>query len=122
MTDDAGLGTPAVHDWLNRESRGHAVLDAARAARKLPGTSLGAASPLAIAGYSQGGGAAASVNSLAAAYPEARPELDRITNDRFRQLGRGQLNWNTAVWSVPSMRVRSKVRQVPAHALSVCHT
>lgn len=142
MTDYAGLGTPAVHDWMNRQSQGHAVLDAARAARKLPGTSLGAASPLAIAGYSQGGGAAASaaemqpgyapeldlrgsfvgavpadliavlpapaseagmfgngvisgpavglfgyiLNSLAAVYPEARPEIDRITNDSGKWL------------------------------------
>ncbi|AEF41736.1 triacylglycerol lipase [Hoyosella subflava] len=73
MTEYAGLGTPAVHDWMNRESQGHAVLAAARAARKLPGTSLGAASPLAIAGYSQGGGAAASAAEM---QPGFAPELD----------------------------------------------
>ncbi|MET8877079.1 DNA polymerase ligase N-terminal domain-containing protein [Nocardia sp. NPDC004604] len=47
------------HDRINRRSEAHAVLDEARAAKKLSGTALTAMSLVAIAGYSQGGGGAA---------------------------------------------------------------
>ena len=61
MTDYEGLGTIGVtHTYVNRLSQGHAMLDAARVARKLTGTSLTPDGPVAFWGYSQGGGAAAS--------------------------------------------------------------
>ncbi|MGV0627616.1 lipase family protein [Mycolicibacter minnesotensis] len=73
MTDYEGLGTIGItHTYVNRLSQGHAMLDAARAARKLPGTSLSPDGPVAFWGYSQGGGAAASAAELALAYA---PEL-----------------------------------------------
>jgi len=73
MTDYEGLGTIGVtHTYVNRLSQGHAMLDAARVARKLPDTSLMSDGPVAFWGYSQGGGAAASAAELAAGYA---PEL-----------------------------------------------
>ena len=69
VTDYVGLGTTdRLHTYVNRLDQGHAVLDAARAARSLPGTSLTAASPVAAYGYSQGGGAAASAAELQPTY------------------------------------------------------
>ena len=76
MTDYEGLGTIGVtHTYVNRLSQGHAMLDAARAARKLPATSLTPDGPVAFWGYSQGGGAAASAAELAGSYA---PELDIV--------------------------------------------
>ncbi|WP_449870942.1 lipase family protein [Mycobacterium simulans] len=72
MTDYEGLGTPGVHTYVNRLAEGQAVLDAARAAQRLPGTSLDPRGPVALWGYSQGGGATAAAAELAAAYA---PEL-----------------------------------------------
>lgn len=72
VTDYEGLGTPGVHTYANRLSQGHALLDAARAAKRLPGTALDAEGPVALWGYSQGGGAAASAAELAPSYA---PEL-----------------------------------------------
>ncbi|WP_328411033.1 hypothetical protein [Nocardia sp. NBC_00403] len=40
VTDYASLGTGAVHDYMNRLAQGHAVLDALRAATRLPGTAV----------------------------------------------------------------------------------
>ncbi len=69
MTDYEGLGTIGVtHTYVNRLSQGHAMLDAARAARLLPDTSLTPVGPTAFWGYSQGGGAAASAAELASSY------------------------------------------------------
>jgi Secretory lipase len=69
MTDYEGLGTIGVtHTYVNRLSEGHAMLDGARAAMRLPNTSLNPAGPVAFWGYSQGGGAAASAAELAASY------------------------------------------------------
>ncbi|MDN5760664.1 MAG: lipase family protein, partial [Tomitella sp.] len=59
MTDYEGLGTPGIHTYVNRKSEAHAVIDAARAAGDLAGSGVGAATPVGIYGYSQGGGAAA---------------------------------------------------------------
>lgn len=53
VTDYQGLGTPAVHGYLNRVAQAHAVLDAARAAIDLK--SLPADTPVGMWGYSQGG-------------------------------------------------------------------
>jgi len=57
---------------VNRLAEGQAVLDAARAAMHLPGTSLDPHRPVAFWGYSQGGGATASAAELAPSYA---PEL-----------------------------------------------
>jgi pimeloyl-ACP methyl ester carboxylesterase len=58
VTDYAGLGTPGDHQYNVGISEGHAVLDALRAATRLPETGLSASTKMAIEGYSQGGGAA----------------------------------------------------------------
>ncbi|TNC26082.1 lipase family protein [Amycolatopsis alkalitolerans] len=72
ITDYEGLGTPGVHTYVNRKAEGYAVLDAIRAAQRLPGSGLPADGPVAIAGYSQGGGASAAAAELQPAYA---PEL-----------------------------------------------
>ncbi|BBZ27553.1 secretory lipase family protein [Mycolicibacterium madagascariense] len=72
MTDYIGLGTPGVHTYVVRADEGHAVLDAARAAYRLPNTDLDPRGPLALYGYSQGGGATAAAAELAPTYA---PEL-----------------------------------------------
>src|ERR1700677_883361 len=68
MTDYEGLGTPSMHTYVGRVAEGQAVLDAARAAMHLPGTSLDPHGPVAFWGYSQGGGATASAAELGSAY------------------------------------------------------
>ena len=73
MTDYEGLGTPGTHTYVNREVSGHAVLDVVRAAQRLPHADLPADGPVALYGYSQGGGATASAAELAGHYA---PELD----------------------------------------------
>lgn len=73
MTDYEGLGTPGVHTYVNREVSGNAVLDVVRAAQRLPEAKLPDNGPVAITGYSQGGGAAAAAAELAHTYA---PELD----------------------------------------------
>lgn len=40
MTDYQGLGTPGLHTYVNRVAQGNAMIDAGRAAMRLPGTSL----------------------------------------------------------------------------------
>jgi triacylglycerol lipase len=72
MTDYQGLGTPGMHTYVNRVAEGDAMLDAGRAALRLPGTSLDPHGPMALFGYSQGGGASAAAAELAPAYA---PEL-----------------------------------------------
>lgn len=73
LTDLEGLGTPGAHTYVNRAASAHAVLDAARAAKRLPGTGIMPDGPVAFWGYSQGGGASAAAVELA---PEYAPELD----------------------------------------------
>ncbi|MFF3941525.1 lipase family protein [Streptomyces phaeofaciens] len=69
VTDYAGLGaTDRLHTYVNRVDEAHAVLDAVRAARSLDGTSLTAASRVALFGYSQGGGATAAAAELQPSY------------------------------------------------------
>lgn len=68
MTDYQGLGTPGLHTYVNRVAQGNAMLDAGRAAMRIPDTSLNPAGPVAFWGYSQGGGAAASAAELASSY------------------------------------------------------
>lgn len=69
VTDYVGLGaTDRLHTYVNRIDEAHAVLDAVRAARSLTGTSLTAASPVGLYGYSQGGGATAAAAELRSSY------------------------------------------------------
>lgn len=72
-TDYEGLGTPGRHPYLVGESEGRGVLDAVRAAGRLPGADPGGR--LAIAGYSQGGHAALWAGQLAG---EWTPELEVV--------------------------------------------
>lgn len=69
VTDYVGLGTTdRLHTYVNRLDQGHALLDAARAAHRLPGTSLTSDSRTGLYGYSQGGGASASAAELQPSY------------------------------------------------------
>lgn len=72
VTDYEGLGTPGTHTYVVGRSEGRAVLDMARAATRLPEAGLPASTPVAVMGYSQGGGAAAWAAELAPTYA---PEL-----------------------------------------------
>ncbi|MEI7057427.1 lipase family protein [Nocardioides sp. CCNWLW239] len=74
VTDYVGLGaTDRLHTYVDRVDGGHAVLDAARAARSVPDSSVTATSRVALYGYSQGGGATGSAAELAPAYaPDVR--------------------------------------------------
>lgn len=73
FTDYVGLGTPGPHPYGNRAASARAVIDAARAAQRLPGTSLDPAGPVGFWGYSQGGHAAAAAAEL---QPTYAPELN----------------------------------------------
>ncbi|MFF4316045.1 lipase family protein [Streptomyces sp. NPDC001507] len=69
VTDYVGLGaTDRLHTYVNRVDEGHAVLDAARAARSVGGASVTDASRVGLFGYSQGGGATAAAAELQASY------------------------------------------------------
>lgn len=69
VTDYAGLGaTDRLHTYVNRLDEAHALLDAARAARAVDGSSVTTASRVGMYGYSQGGGAAAAAAELQPAY------------------------------------------------------
>ena len=69
-TDYQGLGTPGIHPYLLGVSEGRGVLDAARAARRLPGVHT--SNTVMIYGHSQGGQAALFAGELAPTYA---PEL-----------------------------------------------
>nr|WP_230202866.1 lipase family protein [Parafrankia discariae] len=73
MSDYEGLGTPGAHTYVVGRSEGRAVLDAVRAAQRLPATGLSTANPVGLLGYSQGGGAAAWAGEL---QPTYAPELN----------------------------------------------
>lgn len=69
VTDYMGLGTTdRLHTYVNRVDEAHALLDAARASRSVPGASVTAASRVGLFGYSQGGGASAAAAELRASY------------------------------------------------------
>ncbi|MEU0626564.1 lipase family protein [Streptomyces sp. NPDC005989] len=69
VTDYVGLGTTdRLHTYVNRVDEAHALLDAARAARSVPGASVTAASRTGLYGYSQGGGATAAAAELQPSY------------------------------------------------------
>ncbi|MEH3052954.1 MAG: hypothetical protein PGN13_02960 [Patulibacter minatonensis] len=69
VTDYVGLGTTdRIHTYVDRLDQGRALLDAARAALKVPGASVTSSSPIGTYGYSQGGGASASAAELQSSY------------------------------------------------------
>ncbi|MFD9002346.1 lipase family protein [Streptomyces sp. NPDC059582] len=69
LTDYAGLGTTdRVHTYVNRVDEGHALLDAARAARTVAGATVTSTSRVGLYGYSQGGGASAAAAELQRSY------------------------------------------------------
>lgn len=73
-TDYVGLGPNGeVHAYLSRESEGHSVIDAVRAARNLSEANAG--TDFVVLGGSQGGHGALSASELAASYA---PELDLL--------------------------------------------
>ena len=73
VTDYPGLGTPGPELYNVGIPEGYAVLDALRAATRLPGAGLGPDTPMGIEGYSQGGAAA---DWAAQLQPSYAPELD----------------------------------------------
>jgi pimeloyl-ACP methyl ester carboxylesterase len=71
VTDYEGLGTPGTHTYTVGRAAGTAVLDAARAAQRLPGAQekgVTKDSPVGIMGYSQGGQASGWAAELAGTY------------------------------------------------------
>ena len=74
-TDLEGLGTPGVHTVFVQRSEGHAVLDGARAALRLPDARLARDAPIGIWGYSEGGGAVGMAAELAHDYA---PDLHAV--------------------------------------------
>ena len=72
VTDYEGLGTPGQHTYVVGHSLGHAVLDVARAAVRLPGSGLTTDTPVVIWGYSEGGAASSWAAQL---QPSYAPEL-----------------------------------------------
>jgi triacylglycerol lipase len=77
VTDGVGMGIqgPQSPQFLNRVAAGTALIDAARAAKKLPGTSLESDGPVAFWGYASGGQASLSAAELASTYG---PELNIV--------------------------------------------
>jgi hypothetical protein len=75
LTDYEGLGTPGPHTYAVGRSEGHAVLDAARAAARVPGSGLSPSGPVGLFGYSQGGQATTFAGELAPSYA---PELNLV--------------------------------------------
>ncbi len=75
VTDYEGLGTPGDHTYVVQRSEGRAALDVVRAAIELPAAGLAKDAPVAIWGYSQGGGAAGSAAEQADGYA---PELHAV--------------------------------------------
>lgn len=77
VADGVGMGVhiPGGPEFANRLSAGTGLLDAARAAMQLPGTSLDPHGPVAFWGWLTGGQAAGSAVEQAASYA---PELDIV--------------------------------------------
>lgn len=68
VTDYEGLGTPGDHTYTVGRAEGQAMLDAARAAIRLPEAGLGEDTPVGIMGYSQGGQASGWAAELHGSY------------------------------------------------------
>lgn len=75
VPDYEGLGTPGDHTYAVAVAEGHAVLDAVRAANQVDGAGVAPEAPVALWGYSQGGGATAKAAEQAGDYA---PELDVV--------------------------------------------
>ena len=71
VTDYPGLGTPGNELYAVNMAEGYAVLDVLKAALNLPPAELSPEAPVAIEGYSQGGGAAAFAAQEAPAYAKS---------------------------------------------------
>ena len=67
-TDDIGYLDGQVHTYMVGRNMGHATLDAARAAIRVPGSGLSATTKIGLWGYSEGGAAALWAAQLAASY------------------------------------------------------
>lgn len=72
VPDYQGLGMTGTHTYMSREVQGRVVLDALRAAQDLDNPDIPRDGPTAVAGYSQGGGAAAAAAEL---WHEYAPEV-----------------------------------------------
>ena len=72
-TDDVGYLTGRTPTYMVGRNAGHAMLDAVRAAFRLPGSGLSSGARVGVWGYSQGGAASLWSAQLAAAYA---PELN----------------------------------------------
>lgn len=72
VTDYEGSGTPGPHTYAAGATTGRAVLDAARAAQRLPESGLDESGPVGVWGYSEGGIGASWAGQLAQSYA---PEL-----------------------------------------------
>lgn len=68
VTDYEGLGTPGPHTYTVGRAQANAVFDVVRAAQRLPDAGLGRKAPVAIVGYSQGGGTAGWAAETAGGY------------------------------------------------------
>ncbi len=68
ITDYQGYTNGAVPTYSAGRAEGQAVLDAVRAGRQVPGSGIGAAAPVIVWGYSQGGQAASWAAELQASY------------------------------------------------------
>ncbi|WP_116050435.1 lipase family protein [Amycolatopsis palatopharyngis] len=75
MTDYEGYSPEPDTSYIVGRSEGHAVLDAVRAALRLPEAGLSDQAPVALRGYSQGGGA---VMWAGQQQPGYAPELDLV--------------------------------------------
>jgi Secretory lipase len=67
-TDGVGYLNGEVHTYVVGQNAGHALLDIARAASKVPGGGLSPGAPVGIWGYSEGGQASLWAAQLAASY------------------------------------------------------
>jgi triacylglycerol lipase len=74
-TDGVGYLEGQVHTYMVGANAGHALLDAVRTSRQIPGGSLQADGKVGIAGYSEGGAASLWGAQLAASYA---PELNVV--------------------------------------------
>nr|WP_042197469.1 lipase family protein [Kibdelosporangium sp. MJ126-NF4]CEL22978.1 Triacylglycerol lipase precursor [Kibdelosporangium sp. MJ126-NF4]CTQ90117.1 Triacylglycerol lipase precursor (EC 3.1.1.3) [Kibdelosporangium sp. MJ126-NF4] len=75
VTDYEGYKPDPKTTYVVGQSMGHAVIDAVRAAQRLPETKLSASAKVAFRGYSQGGGAAMWAGEQQPAYA---PELNLV--------------------------------------------
>ncbi|MFJ9860061.1 lipase family protein [Streptomyces albogriseolus] len=121
VTDYVGLGaTDRLHTYVNRVDEGHAMLDAARAARSVPGASVTTASRVGMYGYSQGGGASAAAAELQRGYAPDVPlvgtysgappaDLTEVTKGIDGSALAGALGWSINGFAQASPALRDVV-------------